>query len=153
MVKRSCSTLTTDDTYNLEVNLATVEAILANPPANLSISLTEMCNHIFNIQHRSNDGDPLVTPYIPKVIAGLTGFDLGIRTTEPANIAVEVVVEQLRLPQIGKGERDVEAGVGQQVPHRVRGTVQPVLSVEVHRRQYDSVVRATFETSRGPGRI
>jgi hypothetical protein len=83
--------LSPDDTYNLEANLATVENVLANPPANLTIGLTQMCNHIFNIQHRSNDGDPLVTPYVPSVIAGLTGFNLGIRTPEPANIAVEIV--------------------------------------------------------------
>jgi hypothetical protein len=85
--------LSPDDTYNLEANFATVENVLWNPPANLSVSLTVMCNHIFDIQHRSNDGDPLVTPYIPSVIAGLTGFDLGIRTTEPAHVAVEVVVD------------------------------------------------------------
>ncbi|MGO8999241.1 MAG: hypothetical protein ACLQVI_38435 [Polyangiaceae bacterium] len=86
--------LTTDDTYNLEANLATVENVLGmNPPPNLSVGLTEMCNHIFDIQHRSNDGDPLVTPFIPSVIAGLTGFHLGIRTPEPANVAVEIVVD------------------------------------------------------------
>jgi hypothetical protein len=85
--------LSPDDTYNLEANLATVENVLGNPPANLSVSLTAMCNHIFDIQHRSNDGDPLVTPYIPSIIAGLTGFDLGIRTPEPANVAVEIVVD------------------------------------------------------------
>ncbi len=85
--------LSPDDTYNLEANFATVENVLWNPPANLSVSPTVMCNHIFDIQHRSNDGDPLVTPYIPKVIAGLTGFNLGIRTPEPANVAVEVVLD------------------------------------------------------------
>jgi hypothetical protein len=85
--------LSPDDTYNLAANLATVENVLGNPPQNLSIGLTEMCNHIFDIQHRSNDGDPLVTPYVPSVIAGLTGFDLGIRTPEPANVAVEIVVD------------------------------------------------------------
>jgi hypothetical protein len=86
-------TITSDDVYNLEANLATVENILANPPANLSVSLTAMCNHIFNLQHRSNDGDPLVTPFIPKVTPGLTGFDLGVRTSEPANVAIEVVLD------------------------------------------------------------
>jgi len=85
--------LSPDDTYNLEANLATVENVLKLNPPNLSVDLTTMCNHIFDIQHRSNDGDPLVTPYIPAVIAGLTGFDLGIRTPEPANIAVEIVVD------------------------------------------------------------
>ena len=85
--------LSPDDTYNLEANLATVENVLALNPSNLSVSITELCNHIFNLQHRSNDGDPLVTPYVPSVIAGLTGFDLGLRTYEPANVAVEIVVD------------------------------------------------------------
>jgi hypothetical protein len=85
--------LSPDDTYNLEANFATVERILWNPPAVMSLPPTQMCNHIFDIQHRSNDGDPAVTPFIPSVIAGLTGFDLGIRTREPANVAVEVVVD------------------------------------------------------------
>jgi hypothetical protein len=85
--------LSPDDMLNMETNLATVENVLATPPANLSVSLTTFCNHVFDIQHRSNDGDPLVTPYIPTVIAGLTGFDLGIRTASPANVAVEITVD------------------------------------------------------------
>jgi hypothetical protein len=85
--------LSPDDMYNLAANLDTVENVLGNPPANLSVGLTQMCNYIFNIQHRSNDGDPLATPYVPSVIAGLTGFDLGIRTPEPANVAVEIVID------------------------------------------------------------
>jgi hypothetical protein len=85
--------LSPDDTYNLEANLATVENVLKLQPTNLGISLAAMCNHIFDLQHRWNDGDPLVTPFIPAVIAGMTGFNLGIRTSEPANVAVEVVVD------------------------------------------------------------
>ena len=99
-------TITPDDTFNMEANLATVENVLGNPPANLTVDLTTMCNHIFNLQHRSNDGDPLVTPYIPKVIAGLTGFDLGIRTQEKANVAVEVIVDVID----NNGNRVLAAG-------------------------------------------
>jgi hypothetical protein len=101
-------TITPDDTYNMEVNLATVENVLGNPPANLSVDLTTMCNHVFNLQHRSNDGDPLVTPFIPAVIAGMTGFDLGIRTSGQANVAVEIIVDVVD----NKGNRVVATGSG-----------------------------------------
>jgi len=86
-------TITTDDTQNLAANMATVENVLLDPPTNLSVDVGTFCNHVFNVQHRSNDGDPLVTPYIPKIIPGLTGFDLGIRTEEQANVAIEIVMD------------------------------------------------------------
>ena len=69
-------TITSDDWLNLATNLATVESVLLAPPTNLSVNLGTFCNHVFDIQHRSNDGDPLVTPYIPSVIPGITGFNL-----------------------------------------------------------------------------
>ena len=53
---------------------------------------TTVANNIFNPQNRSNGGDPLYTPWIPSVVAGLTGFDLGLRTYEQANVAVEILV-------------------------------------------------------------
>jgi len=49
-------------------------------------------NHAFNVQNRSYN-DPLVAPYIPTVIAGLTGVDFGFRTEEPATIALEIAIE------------------------------------------------------------
>jgi hypothetical protein len=52
-----------------------------------------MVNHAFALQNRSGDGDKLVGHYIPSEIAGLIGFDLGLRTYAPANVAIEVVVE------------------------------------------------------------
>ncbi len=51
-----------------------------------------LINHVFNVQNRSYN-DVLVKQYIPPVIAGLTGFDLGLRTYEPANVAIEIVIE------------------------------------------------------------
>jgi hypothetical protein len=86
-------TITSDDIVNLATNLATVENVLLDPPTNLSVDLGTFCNHVFNIQHRSNDGDPLVTPYIPSIVPGLTGFDLGIRTPDHANVAIEIVMD------------------------------------------------------------
>ena len=50
-------------------------------------------NRTFNLQNRSNSGDPLLTRYIPPVIPGLTGFDLGLRTASPMNVAVEILID------------------------------------------------------------
>jgi hypothetical protein len=49
-------------------------------------------NHAFDEQNHS-ERDPLIRPWIPGVVAGLTGIDMGLRTTEQARIALEVVVE------------------------------------------------------------
>lgn len=88
-------TLTSDDTAEMEVDLATAEAIMANtPPLGMDDSANALMNHTMNLQNRSTQPDPLIQPWIPKTgIPGLTGFDLGIRTTEPANIAIEVTVD------------------------------------------------------------
>jgi hypothetical protein len=43
---------------------------------------------------------PLSAPYVPAVISGLTGFDVSLRTTRAARVAVEVVVELLDLDEI-----------------------------------------------------
>jgi hypothetical protein len=32
-------------------------------------------------------------PYQPAVVPGLVGFDFGVRTDEPANVALEILVE------------------------------------------------------------
>jgi hypothetical protein len=89
-------TLTSDDTTEMEVDLATAEAIMANiPPVDpMGPSANALMNHAMNVQNRSTVPDPLIQKWIPTTgIPGLTGFDLGIRTTEPANIAVEVTVD------------------------------------------------------------
>jgi len=67
---------------------------------------TQLINHVFNIQNRTNTGDPLFTKYIPSVIAGLTGWDLGLRTSEPANIAVEISLDLTDM----NGNRIVQPG-------------------------------------------
>ena len=95
-------TLTTDDMQEIATKLAAVENLLTSPQAMQAETTdggtvdgydpTSIANNIFNPQNRSNGGDALYTPWIPSVIAGLTGFDLGIRTEEQANIAVEVTI-------------------------------------------------------------
>ncbi len=88
-------TLTSDDTTEMEVDLATAERIMAGvPPLGMDVSANALMNHAMNVQNRSTQPDPLIQPWIPTTgIPGLTGFDLGIRTTEPANIAIEVTVD------------------------------------------------------------
>jgi hypothetical protein len=108
-------TLTTDDMQEIATKLAAVETLLDSPQAKAAeapdasadaaddpnatsqymsgFDPGAYANNIMNPQNRSNAGDPLYTPWIPPVIAGLTGFDLGIRTYEQANVAVEISME------------------------------------------------------------
>ena len=82
-------TITSDDTKEIAIKLASVEKFLASPQAQASttstddnsLDPTQVCNNIFDYQNRSNSvpPDPFFTPWIPPVIAGLTGFDLGLR--------------------------------------------------------------------------
>lgn len=111
-------TLTTDDMQEIATKLASVETMLVSPQAmqadqaadaaaganapddpnatssyDSSFDPVATANNIFNPQNRSNSGDVLYTPWIPPVVAGLTGFDLGLRTYEKANVAVEITME------------------------------------------------------------
>jgi hypothetical protein len=108
-------TLTSDDMQEIATKLASVEYMLSSPQAKAAEAVdagndaaddpnatsnaymgfdpAATANNIFNPQNRSNGGDVLYTPWIPPVIAGLTGFDLGIRTYEAANIALEITME------------------------------------------------------------
>jgi hypothetical protein len=94
-------TLTSDDMQEIARKLAAVENVASQAAAitaaaegaDMGPTVSELINHIFNPQNRSNADDPLYTPYIPPVVAGVTGFDLGIRTFEPANVAVEITMD------------------------------------------------------------
>jgi hypothetical protein len=95
-------TITSDDFHELAIRLDATENFLASPQAiaaenpdagDNSLDPTSIANHIFNPQNFSTTGDPLFTPWIPPVIAGITGFDLGLRTEEPADVAVEITID------------------------------------------------------------
>jgi hypothetical protein len=99
-------TITSDDMKEIAIKLASVENLLGSAQTQAALAATMdggmntsgfdptgTANNIFNPQNRSNGGDLLYTPWIPPVIAGLTGFDLGLRTTEQANIAVEITID------------------------------------------------------------
>lgn len=97
-------TLTADDMQEIAIKLASVMSLLASPLAKASASnpngfdATTIANNIFNPQNRSNSDDPLYTPWIPPVIAGLTGFDLGLRflcgtSCTPPDMAIEITMD------------------------------------------------------------
>jgi hypothetical protein len=92
-------TITSDDVTEMAVDLATVMGIAKSPPADPTANLNGLFNHVFNLQNRSTAPDPLIAPYLPKVVPGLTGFDLGLRVMNAqgamgaGNIAVEVIVD------------------------------------------------------------
>lgn len=86
-------TITSDDTRELAVDLATVMVINATPPADPTTNLNGLFNHVFNLQNRSTAPSPLIANYIPKVIPAMLGFDLGLRSLEPMNVAVEIIVD------------------------------------------------------------
>jgi hypothetical protein len=100
---RKHGVFTFQDMDELAIDFATVMNIIQNvpPPADPLAEenpAVAYVNHAFAIENKSYD-DPYVAQFIPGTIAGLVGIDLGLRTYEPANIAVEIVVEV-----VGKGE-------------------------------------------------
>ena len=92
---RIVGTFTFDDMDELAVDFATVFKIL-----NDAVPVSEddedpratLVNNAFNVRDRSNRS-PLLVPYRPGVVPGLVGFDYGVRTSEHANVALEIVVE------------------------------------------------------------
>lgn len=86
--------ITPDDFVELGVDLATAMKLEATPQAEDSqFAGPALFNRAFNIQNRSSEPDPVLERFIPKVIAGITGFDLGLRSYAPAKVAVEVVLD------------------------------------------------------------
>lgn len=91
-------TVTFDDMRELAIDLSTVMNILENvPPPDESSEYGEtgpvtLVNHTFSFRNLSTN-DPLVERFIPPVAAGITGFDVGLRTMTPANLSLEIIVE------------------------------------------------------------
>jgi hypothetical protein len=88
-------TYTFADLEEMAIDLATVMNIIADPPASENEEedpRVTYANHAFHWQNRSYK-DLLISYWVPPVIAGLTGLDIGFRTYEPATIAIEVAVE------------------------------------------------------------
>ncbi len=94
---RKHGTYTFADLEEAATDLATVMALLADPPvvegdAEEEDPTVSYANHAFHWQNRSSN-DPLVARWVPSTVAGLTGLDIGFRTYEPATVAIEVVIE------------------------------------------------------------
>jgi hypothetical protein len=95
---RAHGTFTFSDLTEVATDFATVMDLIKNPPMlmdqgdNMEDPTVIYTNHAFHWQNRSYN-DLLVQPWIPATVAGLTGLDIGFRTTEKADIAIEVEVE------------------------------------------------------------
>lgn len=88
-------TFTFDDMDELAGDFATVFKILSSVVPDEDTEedpRATLVNHAFNVRDRSYNS-PLLTPYRPAVVPGLVGFDFGVRSFEPVNVALEVVVE------------------------------------------------------------
>lgn len=99
-------TITPDDTRELAIDLATAENIITTPPTDPEANVNGLVNRVFYIQNRSSTPDPLISKYIPAITPGLTGFDVGIRSYEAGNIALEILVDVVDL----NGDRTTEPG-------------------------------------------
>lgn len=105
---RITGTFTFDDMAELARDFATVFKILRDAaPASPDEEDARgtLLNYAFNVRNRSYNS-PLLAPYAPAVVPGLTGFDFGVRGDEPMNVALEIVVEL----RDRRGDRVAERG-------------------------------------------
>jgi hypothetical protein len=105
---RVVGTFTYDDMAELALDFATVFQILrqaAPISADEEDPRSTLVNYAFNVRNRSYNS-PLLDPYRPTTVPGLIGFDFGVRSAEPANVALEIVVEV----RDRRGDRVAERG-------------------------------------------
>jgi hypothetical protein len=107
---RVVGTITFDDMDELALDFATVYKILEDAvPAGTDDEdpRSTLINNAFNVRDRSYNS-PLLAPYRPSIVPGLVGFDYGVRTSEPANVALEVLIEMRdRAGRVVRGQRSV----------------------------------------------
>jgi hypothetical protein len=102
-LQRIQGTFTSDDTREVAIDLATVMELQAcyitmsgctsTATIDPMASVNGLFNHAFNVQNNSTGYDPLLAPFRLKLVPALIGFDLGLRSDSPENIAVEVQVD------------------------------------------------------------
>lgn len=86
--------ITADDFTELAQDLGTVMALAAAPPdVEGDFGGAVLFNRAMNGQNRDAATDPLLKQYLPAIAAGILGVDLGLRTQEPANLAVEALID------------------------------------------------------------
>jgi hypothetical protein len=102
--------ITPDDMVELATDLTVAMALERRPPpADSEFGGAALYNRTFNIQNRSSEPDKVLQDWMPrsrKDLATVIGFDLGLRTSAPAKVAVEVVIDVEDL----NGERVVMDG-------------------------------------------
>lgn len=89
-------TYTYADLEEVATDLATVMSLIQTrpmvqgDPASMEDPTVTYANHAWqNLSAK----DVLVKAWVPDTVAGLTGLDIGFRSSEPANLAIEVAVE------------------------------------------------------------
>ncbi len=90
---RTSGTVSAEDFKELAIDLATVQNVQATAAADTNQN--GLFNRAFNIQNRSIEPDAVLSRYVPSVIPGVVGFDIGIRTFARANVAIEVIVDTI----------------------------------------------------------
>ena len=91
------------DLNTLALKLDTAMAILnATISPMAAYPVATLLNHDFNVQNTPGPSDPLLATYTPKVVAGLTGFNLGLQSYEPLNVAIEATVTVIDNSGTGK---------------------------------------------------
>lgn len=94
---RRIGTFTFDDMDELAFDFGTAINIIENVPPpdpnDPNAAYTGPSTLVNNAFARPSYDSPLVRAYMVDLVPGLTGFDIGLRTREPANIAVEIVIE------------------------------------------------------------
>jgi len=93
-LQRKTGTFTFDDMDEVATDLATVQNILVQN-AGAGTGPSGLINHAFDIHNRSADNDPLIQRFVPATVAGLVGFDLGLRLYDKGTVAIEIVVEMV----------------------------------------------------------
>lgn len=92
---RIVGTFSFDDMDELALDFATVFKIIEDAAPTDEVEddpRSTLVNYAFNVRNRSYNS-PLLARYRPAAVPGLVGFDFGLRTDEPANVALEIVVE------------------------------------------------------------
>jgi hypothetical protein len=105
---RIVGTFTFDDMDELARDFAAVFKILRDAAPSDDTEddpRSTLVNYAFNVRNRSYNS-PLLDAYRPLVVPGLTGFGFGVRTFEPANVALEILVEV----RDRRGDRVAERG-------------------------------------------
>lgn len=128
---RRHGTYTFDDLDEMARDFATTMNLIENPPGPMAGQdedddpTVTYVNHAFAFQNHS-ERDLLVKEWVPPVVPGLVGFDIALRTSEPAKVAIEVVAEVVDTGS-GKVKTDGKKGTLLEAPTTVItvGTAAP----------------------------